>query len=220
MSLPASNTSSTTGRGRHHWWLAVAGVALVVAGLVAWFTQEPGAGMSEGTVDAAHVPGAASAASGHEATRSRWVPGAPRRVIIPALEVDASVLPIKAPGGELIPPSDPQQLGWWAGGALPGASRGSALVTGHTVHTGGGALDDLETLQRGDEVTVRTDRGRIRYDVRRVVVYSKGRVAEDAQQLFSQEVPGRLVLVTCEDWDGTQYLSNVVVIATASAGSR
>jgi hypothetical protein len=25
------------------------------------------------------------------------------------------------------------------------------------------------------------------------------------------------VLVTCEDWDGTRYLSNVVVVATPSA---
>jgi hypothetical protein len=29
-------------------------------------------------------------------------------------------------------------------------------------------------------------------------------------------VRGRLVLVTCEDWDGTRYLSNVVVVATPS----
>jgi hypothetical protein len=30
-------------------------------------------------------------------------------------------------------------------------------------------------------------------------------------------VPGRLVLVTCEDWNGARYLSNVVVIATPTA---
>jgi streptomycin 6-kinase len=36
---------------------------------------------------------------------------------------------------------------------------------------------------------------------------------ERAEELFSQRVPGRLVLVTCEDWDGREYLSNVVVIA-------
>jgi len=30
-------------------------------------------------------------------------------------------------------------------------------------------------------------------------------------------VPGRLVLITCEDWDGERYLSNVVVTATPVA---
>jgi sortase (surface protein transpeptidase) len=82
------------------------------------------------------------------------------------------------------------------------------------VHDGGGALDHLEDRERGDVVAVRTDRGTIRYDVRRVRVYSKGTIADHANQLFSQQVPGRLVLITCEDWDGERYLSNVVVTAT------
>jgi LPXTG-site transpeptidase (sortase) family protein len=127
------------------------------------------------------------------------------------------VVPVHATDDTLIPPSDPTHLGWWADGALPGAARGSALVTGHTVHTGGGALDDLEQLRPGDAVVVRTDRGRIHYEVDRVRVYSKGRIARDAERLFSQKVAGRLVLITCEDWDGSRYLSNVVVTARATA---
>jgi len=187
----------------------------VVGGLAAWFLQAPDPGSP--------AAGAQSPAAGRtvptptvDATppkRARWVPGSPRRITIPALHVAAPVLPIKAAGGTLVPPSDPQELGWWAGGARPGAARGSALVTGHTVHTGGGALDDLGTLRRGDPVVVRTDRGRIDYVVRAVRVYSKGSVAEHAQRLFSQRGPGRLVLVTCGDWNGSVYLSNVVVTA-------
>jgi hypothetical protein len=50
--------------------------------------------------------------------------------------------------------------------------------------------------------------------VRRVAVYAKGSLARQAERLFSQDVPGRLVLITCEDWDGSRYLSNVVVTAT------
>ncbi len=137
----------------------------------------------------------------------------PTHIVIPALGVDVPIVPIRAPGGVLIPPSDPQELGWWADGAKPGAERGSALVTGHTVHTGGGALDDLGTLERGDLVRVQTSGGWIRYDVRAVRVYDKGRVAQDAERLFSQDVLGRLVLITCEDWDGVRYLSNTVVRA-------
>ena len=206
-----------TGRGSRSWWVAAAGAALVVAGLLAWFLQAPGASVPTGAPrPTAHAPTPATRTAA-EPIRAAWVPGAPQRILIPALHVAAPVLPIKAPGGTLVPPSDPQQLGWWAGGARPGAVRGSALVTGHTVHTGGGALDDLETLQRGDKVTVRTDRGRIRYVVQHVAVYSKGSVADHAERLFSQTVPGRLVLVTCEDWNGERYLSNVVVIATPTA---
>ncbi len=193
---------------------------LVAGGLVAWFLQAPGPGVSAvgaqspaaGAVDLG--PSARTSAPPAEPEQAGRVAGSPRRIIIPALHVDAPVLPIRTTDGTLVPPSDPQELGWWAGGARPGAARGSALVTGHTVHTGGGALDDLETLHRGDRVSVRTDHGRLGYVVRRVHVYSKGSVADHAQRLFSQRVPGRLVLVTCEDWNGEAYLSNVVVTAT------
>jgi hypothetical protein len=139
--------------------------------------------------------------------------GVPNRVVISRLGVDVPVVGIDAPGGVLTPPSDPQVLGWWRSGAQPGAARGSALVTGHTVSSGGGALDDLETMRRGDPVQVRTTAGVIDYVVTGVSVYRKAAIAEDAARIFSQSVPGRLALITCEDWDGTAYLSNVVVLA-------
>lgn len=148
------------------------------------------------------------------ATPAEWVPGAPRQIRIPSLGVDAPVLPVKAPGRTLVPPADPQELGWWADGARPGDARGSVLVAGHSVHRGDGALDHLEDLVAGDRVVLRTDRGRLRYSVARVRIFGKGTLAEEAERLFSQEAPGRLVLLTCEDWDGSRYLSNVVVIAT------
>jgi LPXTG-site transpeptidase (sortase) family protein len=146
-----------------------------------------------------------------------WTPAVPRRVVIERLSMDAPIVPISTTGDALIPPSDPQMLGWWSAGARTGARRGSALVTGHTVHDGGGAMDNLERLHDGDRVTVYTERGIIPYDVRSVEVFGKGSVAKHAQRLFSQEVRGRLVLITCEDWDGTRYLSNVVVVATPTA---
>ena len=140
-----------------------------------------------------------------------------RRVVIPALRVSAPVDPVRAPDRTLVPPSDPSRLGWWADGARPGDRTGSVLITGHTVHTGGGALDDLEDLHHGDSVSVRTDRDRLVYEVRTVRIFSKGRVATAAKRLFSQHVPGRLVLITCEDWNGERYLSNVVVVAVPRA---
>jgi LPXTG-site transpeptidase (sortase) family protein len=123
------------------------------------------------------------------------------------------VLGIRARGGVLIPPSNPRLVGWWSDGARPGAAKGSAVITGHTVHDGGGAFDDLDQLTAGDTVTVTTERGTIEYVVSSVTMYRKKALAEQAARVFDQSVPGRLVLVTCEDWDGTAYLSNAVVIA-------
>ncbi|MGW1341909.1 sortase domain-containing protein [Kribbella sp. NPDC002412] len=140
-------------------------------------------------------------------------PGNPIRVSVPSLGISARVLSIRARGGTLIPPANPLLVGWWSDGAAPGAATGSAIITGHTVHDGGGAFDDLDELTAGDAVAVTTGRGTLNYVVSSVTTYRKKALAKQAAQLFSQSVPGRLVLVTCEDWDGTAYLSNAVVVA-------
>lgn len=139
--------------------------------------------------------------------------GAPTRLVVPELGVNAPVIRITAPDGVLIPPGDPQILGWWRDGAVPGAAHGGALITGHTVHSGGGAFDNLETLETGDRVMVRTAKGRIRYAVTGVTIYRKASLAKDAARVFRQSGPGRLVLITCEDWNGSGYDSNAVVFA-------
>ena len=216
--MPERIPPTASGRGGHpSRWLAALAALLVVGGLAAWVVQAPGGRASEAAGERPPDPAATGAGTTTGTTAepvlASWRPGAPRRLVVPVLGVDAPVVPIGTRGDTLVPPSDPAQLGWWVDGAKPGARSGSALVTGHTVHAGGGALDDLETLRRGDTVVVRTRGDRLRYAVTRVHVFSKGAVAEQAGRLFSQEVPGRLVLVTCEDWDGTRYLSNVVVVA-------
>lgn len=141
--------------------------------------------------------------------------GVPVGVQIEALGIDVPVVPIQLEVSTLVPPNDPQTLGWWSGGAVAGAERGGAIITGHTVHTGGGALDNLETLQPGDVFKVRTEAGSIRYAVSKVEVFDKARIARAAERIFSRDVRGRLVLITCEDWDGTGYNSNVVVYSHA-----
>ncbi len=193
--------------------LVALGSAVALGGLS---EDQPGpfASGQESTATVLTKPEAAVGTTFARHGRPAWKPGVPRRVVIERLRMDAPVVPISTTGDALIPPSDPQQLGWWSAGAQTGARRGSALVTGHTVHDGGGAMDNLERVHTGDRVTVYTGRGIIPYDVRSVEVFGKGSVARHAKRLFSQEVRGRLVLITCEDWDGTRYLSNVVVVAT------
>jgi len=225
-------------RGGPPLWLAALGVVLaLVAATLPWTARalahrEPSGTSrpvavpvlepSPAAPSAADSPSAAPSydvapgvelASASPKPRPRPQPGLPVRLIVPSLGVDAPVIPITAPGGVLLPPGDPQILGWWQDGAQPGAANGGALITGHTVHTGGGAFDDLDTMRQGQAVRVRTSRGLLQYVVSSVTVYRKSTLARDAARIFSQTVPGRLVLITCEDWNGTGYDSNAVVVA-------
>jgi LPXTG-site transpeptidase (sortase) family protein len=152
-----------------------------------------------------------------QSSPSKPAPGRPTRIAVPKLEVSAAVIGIKARGGSLTPPANPKVIGWWSDGAQPGARTGSAVLTGHKVHTGGGAFDDLDQLIAGDEIVVTTDKGRLRYQVDSVTTYRKQALAKHAAEVFDQDVNGRLVLITCEDWNGSVYLSNAVVLAHRTA---
>jgi hypothetical protein len=199
--------------------LALGAVVVGVGGLLASSQQGPAPAQSSAPAAVvrmeaelpAYVVGpdvtVASRPAAHPAT------GRPLRVSVPVLGVSVPVVDISLTGDVLVPPADPQMLGWWTSGAEPGAVRGTTVVTGHTVSTGGGALDDLHLLARGDRILVATDVGRIRYEVTGVVRYSKKALARAADRVFSQEVPGRLVLVTCTDFDGYEYLGNTLVFA-------
>jgi LPXTG-site transpeptidase (sortase) family protein len=122
-------------------------------------------------------------------------------------------VPIKSENRVLDPPKDPDIVGWWSEGAAPGDNTGSAIVVGHTVSTGGGVFDDVDKLKAGDTVQVDDAGGTLTYRIESVDVLAKGELARQAETLFDQSVDGRLVLVTCEDWDGEVYHSNVVAIA-------
>jgi LPXTG-site transpeptidase (sortase) family protein len=228
------------GRARPSWWTCTAlaaGAALLLTG---GYLQLRTSDADEGRQQAAAGPSSVSRSSRTtsavpvkpsskqpttEGTTKTTVPpetrstapvrpGNPVKLSVPTLGVSARVLGIRVRGGALIPPSNPRLVGWWSDGAQPGATKGSAVITGHTVHDGGGAFDDLDQLTAGDPVKVTTGRGTIDYRVSSVIIYRKKALAKAATSVFSQGVPGRLVLITCDDWDGTAYLSNAVVIAT------
>jgi LPXTG-site transpeptidase (sortase) family protein len=182
--------------------------------------RSPAAVQSQAHPPAQAVPRPAPSASASSSPTRTSVaprPGRPTSIGIPQLGVTAPVVSIKAVHAALTPPSDASTVGWWSGGAQPGAARGSAIITGHTVHNGGGAFDDLDQLVPGAVVQVATVRGPLRYKVMTVTTYRKATLAKRAAQVFDQGVPGRLVLVTCEDWNGQIYLSNVVVVAVPMA---
>lgn len=140
-------------------------------------------------------------------------PGRPRILVIRSLGIRAPVVPVETSGSTLYPPDDVAEVGWWRDGAMPGAARGSTVITGHTVSGGDGVFDNLARLRTGDRVRLVTGTGVLRYVVRVDTAYRRTALARRAPQLFSRSSPGRLVLVTCGDWNGEVYLSNEVVIA-------
>jgi sortase (surface protein transpeptidase) len=141
-------------------------------------------------------------------------PAIPHRLRIPSLGVDAVVVPIRTTSpGVLVPPNDYTKVGWWAEGPRPGSKDGTAIIAGHTVHTGGGAFDNLGDLLPGDTVIIDRRLRDFRYVVRRVSSYDKDALAVRAEKVLGADTEGRLALITCGDWTGSGYLSTVVVIA-------
>ena len=170
---------------------------VVVAGVLAiWF-------MLPGRAPAGPVYGEMSA-------------GAPQRIKIKAIGVDARVVPISVGSDAVLdPPADYREVGWWDASARPGAGRGQTVVTGHTVHTGGGSMNRIGRLRPGQKVDVVTRKGTMRYRVRRVAVLSHSALAKASVRLFGQRGgSGRLVLVSCTDWNCSSYDINVVVLAS------
>ena len=142
-------------------------------------------------------------------------PAAPVRLSVPSLDIRAPVNAIEVGDDRVLdPPADVLDVGWWDASALPGQATGSTVIAGHTVNTGGGSLDRLADVRRGAVVDVLTRNGVMRYEVRRTKIYDKEQLARNAVRVFGQDAgDGRLVLVSCADWDGTAYDSNVVVYA-------
>jgi LPXTG-site transpeptidase (sortase) family protein len=134
---------------------------------------------------------------------------------IPRIGVDAPVVPIQSNEDRVLnPPRDPTVVGWWSDGAAPGKTRGSAVLVGHTVRNGGGVFDDVGDLSRGDAIEVKRSGSTFGYRVKSTDVLSKEEVARNAEEIFAQTGAGRLVIITCDDWNGDAWRSNIVTIAT------
>ena len=96
----------------------------------------------------------------------------------------------------------------------PGTRHGQTVLTGHTVHDGGGVMDHLGKVRAGDAVRVVTPKGTMVYRTTKVLTLTKAQLASRARALFGQgRTSNRLVLVTCTGWTGSHYTSNTVVFA-------
>ena len=181
-----------------------------------------------GTVPAAHT-----AAVGGAPTPSAVVPtavsrkpapaGPPVRLVLSRLRVSARVVPeAVGPGNALGVPDDPAVLGWWTGGAVPGAGSGSVVIDGHidSARFGIGVLARLRELRVGDRIEIGAASGRVlRYVVAARRSYLKSTLPA---AVFDQAGGERLVLITCGghfDRQTAHYSDNVVLYAVPEAVS-
>ncbi|MFI5819139.1 class F sortase [Streptomyces rishiriensis] len=144
----------------------------------------------------------------------------PRRIDIPRLGVQAPVVArgLDADGAIDPPPFDQAGVvGWYAGGAKPGA-RGTALLVGHVdTRTRPAVFHGLGTLERGETVRVVRDDGKVaEFTVDDVEVVRRDRF--DARRAYGSRRPGRaeLRLITCGgtyDPVAHGYTANVIVSA-------
>jgi hypothetical protein len=137
--------------------------------------------------------------------------GAPRKLVVKEKGVSAEVVPIAVKDGILDPPQDFREVGWWEGSSIAGPS-GLTVITGHTVHTGDGAMDLIPDLGENHEVDIVTDKQVLVYVVTHKETLTRDQVAKQSKDLFSPG-PDNLMLITCTDYNGTDYTENIIVWA-------
>lgn len=128
----------------------------------------------------------------------------------PVETIDTSV------SGELALPADPGTVGWWQSGALAGDAFGTVVVAGHidSRDRGVGFFIRLLRVQPGDTVVLSNGVLRQGYRVVSTKNVPKASLATGTDT-FAQNVPARLVLLTCTGpFDPvTHYPDNLVVTA-------
>jgi len=135
---------------------------------------------------------------------------APRRLDIPAINVNAGIIPVGVTrGGHLAIGHSVRDVYRWRNGVIPG-QPGSAVLAGHTWSAGNGVFDNLGRMAIGDRVTV----GAMRFKVTRVRRVT-GMSHEDVTALFTDRGPARLVLITCGDRNNTTGVYRTRIIVNA-----
>lgn len=206
-----------------------AGVILVVGGLV-WLLQSGAFGLiGNGVTEVGTVPAITLTPAPTPAVTEAIVPtgpplaitrdtGMPQRLLIDAIDADQPIEPVQVDTEFVLGvPEDPAIIGWWEGGAAPGAGTGTVVLDAHvdSREYGKGPLSRATELAPGDRATVISEGGTREYVVEAVRSYEK--VVLPWEELFAQELEERMVLITCGgDFDAERrsYRSNIVVFFT------
>ncbi|MFD3473411.1 class F sortase [Streptomyces sp. NPDC058695] len=139
------------------------------------------------------------------------------RVQIPAIQVDAPVMPVGVAADGWVdapPPEDPNLAGWFTGGVTPG-EKGTAVIVGHVDNQQGPAVFyGLGSLKKGNHVqVVRKDRKTAVFEVYGIEVFSKANFP--GKRVYGSTGVPELRVITCGGGFSKQngYDGNVVVFA-------
>lgn len=143
----------------------------------------------------------------------------PASVSFPDLAVEAPVVTVGVDAAGLMEvPPDVATVGWYGFGPAPGATAGSAVLTGHVddADQGPGVFAALGRLEPGDPIEVTDVDGIVRrFEVVARESWPKDEVPLD--RLFQRTGPARLVLITCGgafDPAASSYEENIAVTAS------
>ncbi len=140
----------------------------------------------------------------------------PTRLLIPSIDVDSEVVQVGlTPEGAMDAPKDPDQIGWYNLGPIPG-EPGNAAIVGHVDWAGRvRAFWNLQFLEPGDQIEVRTrDDTSYRFEVQWLRWYDAA--TAPIEEIFGGDEIPEITLITCGgvfDREAHLYLSRLVVRA-------
>ncbi|MEV8592544.1 class F sortase [Streptomyces sp. NPDC052012] len=143
--------------------------------------------------------------------------GVPDRVRIPAIQVDAPMMPVGLDAEGWVdapPPEDPNLAGWFSGAVSPG-EKGTAVVVGHVDNQQGPAVFyGLGALKKGQRVEIaRRDGKTAVFEIYGVEVFAKN--SFPGERVYASKGAAEVRVITCGGGFSPQegYDGNVVVFA-------
>lgn len=136
----------------------------------------------------------------------------PSRLEIPALGVDAVVKYVPFDGFSWLISGLQNEIAWMGSTSWPGLGGNTALAGHVTLPNGAdGPFRYLETLRKGDEIRLYTEKGLYLYRVQESLV-----VRDDDLSVVQPTQDAMLTLITCTGWNSElgHYLERLVVRAT------
>ncbi|MEV5516532.1 class F sortase [Streptomyces flaveolus] len=141
----------------------------------------------------------------------------PDRVAIPAIQVDAPIMPVGLDADGWVaapPPEDPDLAGWFTGAVSPG-EKGTAVVVGHVDNTQGPAVFyGLGALKKGNRIEVSRQDGKTAvFEIYGIEVFEKDDFPGD--RVYASKGTPELRVITCGGGFTKQngYDGNVVAFA-------
>ena len=160
--------------------------------------------------------------AGAGATGSAQRQTVPASLSIPAIDVHTTLQMLGLnSSGELNPPTDTTQAGWYTGSSLPG-QPGPTVLAGHVdTYQGPAIFYRLDDLGPGDTIAVTLSNGKtVTYVVTEVQLYSKDDFP--TTEVYGARPDPELRLITCGgsfDYEKRSYRDNVVVYATLASNT-